>query len=125
MLFRSNPSYCFVELDTKEEADRAMAELNDRDFMRRPLKIKPCTPKKPNNGRNGPGYVFDRWERHDASQHFRGYSQQGRRLKVTGLPKPSNQEFMNERLAEFFRGFAVYVWFVGRIDFDADYLPIH
>ncbi|KAL4952404.1 hypothetical protein BDW69DRAFT_185488 [Aspergillus filifer] len=75
--------------------------------MRRPLKIKPCTPKKPDNRRNGPGYVFGRWERNDASQHFRGYSGQGRRLKVTGLPKPSNQEFMNERLAEFFRGEAI------------------
>ncbi|KAL4794072.1 hypothetical protein BDV19DRAFT_390581 [Aspergillus venezuelensis] len=102
-----NPSYCFVEFDTKEEADRAMTELNGRDFLRRPLKIKPCTPKKPDNRRNGPGYVFDRWERNDASQHFRGYSQLGRRLKVTGLPKPSNQQFMNERLADFFRGFVV------------------
>ncbi|KAL4940585.1 hypothetical protein BDV06DRAFT_223960 [Aspergillus oleicola] len=103
-----NPSYCFVEFDTKDEADRAIKELSGRDFMRRPLiKIKPCTPKKPDNRRKGPGFVFDRWGRNDAPQHFKGYSGRGRRLKVMGLPKPSNQAFMNQRLAEFFQDFAV------------------
>ncbi|KAL4926196.1 RNA recognition motif domain-containing protein [Aspergillus undulatus] len=102
-----NPSYCFVEFETKEEADRAMNELTGLDFMRRPLKIKPCTPKQRDNKRDSSGFVFDRWERNDAAQHFKGYTKRRCRLKVLGLPKPTSQYFMNQKLAEFFQGFAV------------------
>lgn len=40
-----NPSYCFIELQTKEQADRAMQHLSGKDFFRRPLKVNPCFPK--------------------------------------------------------------------------------
>ncbi|KAL4914113.1 hypothetical protein BDW62DRAFT_191170 [Aspergillus aurantiobrunneus] len=36
-----NPSYCFVDLETKELAERAMAELDGADLLGRPVKIKP------------------------------------------------------------------------------------
>ncbi|RDW83532.1 uncharacterized protein DSM5745_03858 [Aspergillus mulundensis] len=103
-----NPSYCFVEFDTKDKADHAMDELNGRDFQGRPLKVKPCVPKEQrrDNGERS-GYVFDRWQRSDAARHFRGYAARGCRLVVSGLPKPSTQAYMNEKLAEFFVGFGV------------------
>lgn len=36
-----NPSYCFVDFKTKETAEKVMEEFDGRDFMRRPLKVKP------------------------------------------------------------------------------------
>ncbi|KAL4790711.1 hypothetical protein BDV19DRAFT_331714 [Aspergillus venezuelensis] len=36
-----NPSYCFVDLETKETAERAMTELDGADLAGRPVKIKP------------------------------------------------------------------------------------
>ncbi|KAL4927282.1 RNA-binding protein [Aspergillus undulatus] len=36
-----NPSYCFVDLETKDLAERAMAELDGADLSGRPVKIKP------------------------------------------------------------------------------------
>ncbi|KAL4940145.1 hypothetical protein BDV06DRAFT_197365 [Aspergillus oleicola] len=36
-----NPSYCFVDLETKELAERAMTELDGADLAGRPVKIKP------------------------------------------------------------------------------------
>ncbi|KAL2831416.1 hypothetical protein BDW59DRAFT_157844 [Aspergillus cavernicola] len=99
-----NPSYCFVEFETKEQADHAMEDLNGRDFLGRPVKIKPCIPK---DDRQKSDFVFDRWERKDASEHFKGYTQTGRRLRVSGLPKPSSQVYMNQKLREFFKNYHV------------------
>ncbi|KAL2829094.1 hypothetical protein BJY01DRAFT_261381 [Aspergillus pseudoustus] len=67
-----NPSYCFVEFGSKDKADRAPAGLNGTA------------------------------QRKDAARHFKGYSREGRRLIVKGLPKPTSQAFMNEKLADFF-----------------------
>ncbi|KAL5340383.1 hypothetical protein BJX70DRAFT_125583 [Aspergillus crustosus] len=36
-----NPSYCFVDLETKELAERAMSELDGGDLLGRPVRIKP------------------------------------------------------------------------------------
>ncbi|KAJ0421282.1 hypothetical protein BJY00DRAFT_312196 [Aspergillus carlsbadensis] len=73
-------------------------------------KINVCVPKS-----NRPGdrwekktnFAFDRWERKDASQHYRGYSDTGRRLHVSGLPKPSTQVYMNQKIGEFLKDYAV------------------
>ena len=35
-----NPSYCFVDFESKDLAERVMEEYNGLDFMRRPLKVK-------------------------------------------------------------------------------------
>jgi hypothetical protein len=36
-----NPSYAFVDLSTHADAQRAIAELDGREMMQRPIKIKP------------------------------------------------------------------------------------
>ncbi|KAF2809457.1 uncharacterized protein BDZ99DRAFT_476883 [Mytilinidion resinicola] len=41
-----NPSFCFVELPTPEEANRAIATLNGRMVLGRPVKAGPCVPRK-------------------------------------------------------------------------------
>ncbi|KAF2490789.1 hypothetical protein BU16DRAFT_565723 [Lophium mytilinum] len=40
-----NPSFCFVELPTKEEADRAIGVLNGRLVLGRPIKTGSCVPR--------------------------------------------------------------------------------
>ena len=40
-----NPSYCFVELVNKEQADQAIAELNGKPILGRPVKIGPSFAK--------------------------------------------------------------------------------
>lgn len=36
-----NPSYCFIELKTKEQADSAMQQLSGTDILGRPAKLGP------------------------------------------------------------------------------------
>ncbi|KAL3477620.1 hypothetical protein BJX99DRAFT_225837 [Aspergillus californicus] len=104
-----NPPYCFVEFATKEEADQAMEDLNGRDFLGRPVKINACTPKdkRGNKWEKSSEFVFDRWNRDDAARHLKGYGETGRRLRVSGLPKPSTQVYMNQKLRDFFKGFRI------------------
>lgn len=45
-----NPSYCFVELFTAEQAQRALSELPGASFMGRPLKVNVHIPRR----RDGP-----------------------------------------------------------------------
>src|SRR5438046_380170 len=70
-----NPSYCFVELENKEQADRAMLELNGKELLGRLVKIGPGVAKSSRdrsyvrtdtsarNERKSSLLVFDRWER--------------------------------------------------------------
>ncbi|KAL8925799.1 MAG: hypothetical protein Q9208_003296 [Pyrenodesmia sp. 3 TL-2023] len=90
-----NPSYGFVELASKAQADSAMQELNGKSLLGRPVKLgpgiassekrKPTSQSAPRGFRMRP--AFDRWTRTDESNHFEGYSDQGRRVWVGGLPK--------------------------------------
>lgn len=41
-----NPSYCFVDFESAEEASRAMAELNGRDVLGRAVRINPGVMKR-------------------------------------------------------------------------------
>ncbi|KAL2014460.1 hypothetical protein VTN00DRAFT_1985 [Thermoascus crustaceus] len=117
-----NPSYCFVELETKEQADKAMTELDGRDLLGRPVKVRPGLAKSqndrplqttadgsgsPRNDRKNLSFAFDRWQRNDAATHFKGYSDQGRRLYVGGLPRLSDQQAVNGEIRNFFKGFNV------------------
>ena len=116
-----NPSYCFVELATKEQADRAMLELNGRELLGRPIKLGPGIARSKNrhpieksNQRAGNKVhssrpVFDRWTRTDASDHWKGYSEQGRRLFVGGLPRMPDHHTVNADVRELFRGHNVCV----------------
>lgn len=116
-----NPSYCFVELATKEQADRATLELNGRELLGRPVKLGPGIARSKNrrpietsNQRAGNKLdssrpVFDRWTRTDASDHWKGYSEQGRRLFVGGLPRMPDHHTVNADVRELFRGYNVCV----------------
>lgn len=116
-----NPSYCFVELATKEQADRAMLELNGKELLGRPVKVGPGVARSKNKGpreesaqrargtRDSPRPVFDRWIRTDASDHWKGYSEQGRRLFVGGLPRMPDHHTVNADIRELFKGYSVYV----------------
>ena len=114
-----NPSYCFVELITKAQADEAMRELNGRKVLGRPVKIGPGVAKSNKRSRTDDGRhqdqsryrdhqrkpVFQRWTRTDAPTHFQGYSEQGRRLWVGGLPKMSDHYAVEAGVRELFKGF--------------------
>ncbi|OJD12630.1 hypothetical protein AJ78_06802 [Emergomyces pasteurianus Ep9510] len=113
-----NPSYCFVELESKQQADLAMVELNGKDMLGRPVKIKPGIPKSSKEpfGRRDvattpdkqpPRFVFERWERSDASSHWYDYSAQGRRLFVGGLPRMPDQPTADYEIRKLFYGFNI------------------
>ena len=116
-----NPSYCFVELANKEQADRAMLELNSKDFLGRPVKVGPGVARSRNprqlgesnqrarNTRDNTRPVFDRWTRTDAPDHWKGYSEQGRRLFVGGLPRMPDHHTVNADVRELFEGYSVCV----------------
>lgn len=118
-----NPSYCFVELETREQAEKAMQELNGKEILGRPVKVKPGVPKSHNrnqisgtatasmhNDEEAPRFAFDRWERTDAAKHWRDYSD-GQRLFVGGLPRVSDQLSVNHEIIKLFRGFTMSVNF--------------
>ncbi|CAF9942587.1 MAG: hypothetical protein ALECFALPRED_009829 [Alectoria fallacina] len=114
-----NPSYCFVELATKEQADRAMLELNGRELLGRPLKLGRGVARSRNrrpreesdrltrNTRGSSRPVFDRWIKTDAPTHWKGYSEQGRRLFVGGLPRMPDHHTVNADVRELFKGYSV------------------
>lgn len=116
-----NPSYCFVELATKEQADRAMLELNGKECLGRPVKMGAGVARSKNkrplqesdqsahNTRDNPRPVFDRWARTDAPDHWKGYSEQGRRLFVGGLPRMPDHHAVNADVRELFKGYSVCV----------------
>ncbi|KAF9895049.1 hypothetical protein FE257_004677 [Aspergillus nanangensis] len=117
-----NPSYCFVDLQTKETAERAMNELDGHDILGRPVKIRPGVVKSPNersqqqvdssprSARNPP-LVFDRWRRGEGTSASatisKPNSDSSRRLYVGGLPKVIEQETINSKMAEFFKGYNI------------------
>ena len=116
-----NPSYCFVEVATKEQADQAMRELNGKGFLGRPVKVGPGVARSRNkrpreesdqgvrNRRDYPKPVFDRWTRTDAPDHWKGYTEQGRRLFVGGLPRMPDHYTVNADVRQLFTGYNVCV----------------
>ena len=94
-----NPSYCFVELKTKELADKAMEELNGKILLGRPIKLGPGIASQRGNHKVKSDYIypsgwrdhdtptFNRWTRLDAADHWTGYTDDGRRLFIGGLPE--------------------------------------
>jgi hypothetical protein len=102
-----------------------MTALNGKDLLGRPVKIKPGVAKssperafsrtpespsqRPNDRSEDSPFTFDRWQRNDASTHFKGYSEEGRRLYVGGLPRLSNQEAVDVEIQNLFKGYTLYV----------------
>ena len=116
-----NPSYCFVEVATKEQAERAMRELNGKDLLGRPAKVGPGVARSRNkrpreesdqrvrHTRDLSKPAFDRWTRTDAPDHWKGYTEQGRRLFVGGLPRMPDHHTVNADVRQLFTGYSVCV----------------
>ncbi|KAK2743887.1 hypothetical protein FQN57_004510 [Myotisia sp. PD_48] len=121
-----NPSYCFVELATSEQAKNAMAELDGKFFLGRPAKIKPGVPKKSNGPararRDQPADVdqhrrrtsapdakctYDRWTQTNANEHWFGYALAGKRLHVSGLLRMPNHATADYEVRNVFQGFKI------------------
>lgn len=96
---------------SKEQANRAMAELDGRDMLGRPIKIKPGVAKtsaersqqrvdgSPRNEQT------DRWRRNDTPSFAKLSSDSSCRLYVGGLPKLIDQETINSNITKFFQGY--------------------
>ncbi|KAJ5743559.1 hypothetical protein N7533_003360 [Penicillium manginii] len=128
-----NPSYCFVDVGTKEEAARAMAELDGKELLGRMVRIKPgvqrssANPGSPSpSTSSGMGMMgtsgvaspsMDRWRRPDQSATAGSSSSslstpktQGdssRRVYVGGLPRVADQEELQSKVTGFFQGYEV------------------
>jgi RNA recognition motif-containing protein len=108
-----NPSYCFVEFDSKDAADDAMQKLDGTTILSRTIKVRPCVPKSqapPKRGRWAPSHLapdssLNRWTRTDTPEHWHGVSQEKRRLYVGGLPKPVSQTQSELLIRDLFAGF--------------------
>ncbi|EXJ93316.1 hypothetical protein A1O1_01708 [Capronia coronata CBS 617.96] len=125
-----NPSYCFVDLDSPEEAQRAIAEMNGLDVRGRALRVSPGVAKRgqgQDQGENGTARevrvknfdrgrpretreersteykpTFDRWNRTDASSHWQAPQTEGRRLFVGNLPRIEPQSALDEEIQTLF-----------------------
>jgi RNA recognition motif-containing protein len=109
-----------------------MEELNGKEIMGRPVKININTPKRGKDRSEGARpatlsydrgwrpeatparnfqedrdnpYVFDRWQRKDAAEHFKAPSEENRRLYVGGLPRIPNQDTVNEEMRALFKDY--------------------
>ena len=98
-----NPSYCFVEFVSKEEADSAIESLNGTTLLGRVVKANSCVPRSRKRPKTMP--LLDRWNRSDAEEHWRGMGQDKRRLFVAGLPKPDTQLQAEKLIQGLFSGF--------------------
>ncbi|KAL2043211.1 hypothetical protein N7G274_004271 [Stereocaulon virgatum] len=114
-----NPSYCFVELVSREQAEQAMLELNGKLILGRPVKLGPGVARSTGkhsraeptrnarNVRERQVPVFDRWTRTDAVDHWKGYSEKGRRLFVGGLPPMPDHHQVNADVRKLFAGYNI------------------
>lgn len=130
-----NPSYCFVDVGSKEQAARAMAELDGKEFLGRSVRIKPgvqrstnaassSSPSSPtaspskSSGVSSPG--MDRWRRPDqtssnsnsntgasASPAKTQSGDSSQRVYVGGLPRVADQEELQSKVTAFFQGYEV------------------
>lgn len=113
-----NPSYCFVDFKSKELAEQVMEEYNGRDFLRRPLKVRPGVRSGTGTGRydmrpetksTSNAFANDRWNRLGKPEDHQVAAEEGRRLYVGGLPRFGNQEETGKQIRSLFEGFNVEV----------------
>ena len=95
-----------MELRTREQAERAIQHLNGDDLLGRPVKIGPGvasskknrSPREQARNVSSSSPVFERWTRIDASGHWTGYSGQGRRVWVGGLPRMKDHDTVDQEV---------------------------
>lgn len=117
-----NPSYCFVDFHDADEASRALEVLEGAPIRNRPVRIRPKTERKGLSRRlptktydrgwrakeastenvDESSYVFDRWRRPDARDHWITPTEERRRVYVGGLPRIPNQDVVNEEMRNLF-----------------------
>ncbi|KAL4773545.1 hypothetical protein BDW60DRAFT_26806 [Aspergillus nidulans var. acristatus] len=104
----NNPGYCFVEFETKKDADRAVELLTGREFRGRYLRVEHVASKQRRMKPKGAEHVLDFWSPEKAVQHF-DYARRGQRLLINGLPprRKLKQGILNQKLVQFFQGFTV------------------
>ena len=99
-----------MDLQSKQQADAAIRELNGLELLGRPVKIGPGVAKSnrlSHRQRDGNGDSYDRWERDDAAEHWRGVGEQGRRVWVGGLPRMSNHYDVEKGVRELFHDYSM------------------
>ena len=109
-----NPSYCFVDLHTKEQAERAMIDLDGKDMLGRPVKIKPGVAKssaeRASEQQQRSPIAMDRWRRSETESSPRApSSDSSQRVYVGGLPRVAEPEVAEAQIKTFFQGYTVYV----------------
>jgi RNA recognition motif-containing protein len=113
-----NPSYCFVDLQTKEHAERAMVELDGHDMLGRPVKIKPGVAKSAERAaeQTRTPFAISRWRPSEGSATSNTTSfakvnnnDSSQRVYVGGLPRLTEPESVQSNMRTFFQGYNVYV----------------
>ncbi|KAJ5169193.1 uncharacterized protein N7482_004787 [Penicillium canariense] len=104
-----NPSYCFVDLQTKEHAQQAMTELDGRDMLGRPVKIKPGVAKSAERAAEQPRspVAMGRWRPQEGTSGAKVNSDSSQRVYVGGLPRLTEAESVESNMRTFFQGYSV------------------
>ncbi|KAJ5661477.1 uncharacterized protein N7477_009093 [Penicillium maclennaniae] len=114
-----NPSYCFVDLQTKEAAERAMIELDGRDMQGRAVRVKPGVTKSASertDDRSGErtgeqsrgasnNIINARWR--SPATAVTPPPDSSQRVYVGGLPRVAEQETVESNMKNFFSEFRV------------------
>ncbi|KAL9527457.1 ribonucleoprotein [Sphaerulina musiva] len=115
-----NPSYCFVEFKTQEDATNAMNSLQGINLQGRALRINPKTDRKPNptaertargwgpraTDGNENSYPNNRWKREDAQPQWNAPAEDPKRVYVGSL-HASDQETINAEMKSLFEGYEI------------------
>jgi RNA recognition motif-containing protein len=108
-----NPSYCFVDLESKEQAEKAMAELDAKELLGRALRIKPGVVRSSadqhsrSTSTTSPSGTVDRWRRQENTSFAKMNSDSSQRVYVGGLPRLSELETLQSQIRSFFDGYTV------------------
>lgn len=119
-----NPSYCFVDLDTAEDVEDAIGKLEGQKIRGRLLKVNYNTEKRlpnrtprhysdrwandrPADMADEKAFVFNRWERKDAPDHWVDPLLQSRRVMVDGLARISQQHEQQLEMRSLLQGYNV------------------
>lgn len=107
-----------MDLQTKEQADEAIRNLNGLRIWARQVKIGPGLPPRSSqvassargsstsSSRGGyRGEALDRWQRNGAADSSKGYDKNGRRLFVGGIPLTITQRDVDIKVQELFQGY--------------------
>ncbi|OQO09202.1 hypothetical protein B0A48_06093 [Cryoendolithus antarcticus] len=123
-----NPSYCFVDLHTADDATRAMQNLQGLTIRERPVRIKPHTERSDRQNKPptksfdyGPharifptrtdvprkSSTFDRWSREDLQKTCDNATAEARRLFVGGMSRIPHPDVVDADIRDLFQGWEV------------------